>query len=67
MFGWNAIEASNRLDLSQIKGTGPDGRIVKPFWRRDRITWPASEAGVMEARVAAAELATAPPGAPAVR
>lgn len=34
-----------------------DGRIVRPFWSRDRVAWPASKAGVMEARVAATERA----------
>jgi membrane protease YdiL (CAAX protease family) len=32
-----------------------DGRVVRPFWRRDRLAWPATKAGVMEARVAASE------------
>ena len=32
------------------------GRIVRPFWRRSRTEWPASRAGVEEAR--AAEAAT---------
>jgi hypothetical protein len=44
-----------------------DGRIVKPFWRRDRIAWPASEPGVMEARVAAANLLEADAPSPALR
>jgi membrane protease YdiL (CAAX protease family) len=36
-----------------------DGRIVRPFWARDRRAWPAARAGVMEARVAAEERAVA--------
>jgi membrane protease YdiL (CAAX protease family) len=32
-----------------------DRRVVGPFWRRDRLAWPASKAGVMEARAADAE------------
>jgi len=38
-----------------------DGRVVQPFWRRDRVAWPASEPGVMEARVAAESATPAAP------
>jgi membrane protease YdiL (CAAX protease family) len=38
-----------------------DGRIVRPFWRRDRRAWPASEGGVVEARVAAQALPSPAP------
>jgi membrane protease YdiL (CAAX protease family) len=44
-----------------------DGRIVKPFWRRDRVAWPASEPGVMEARAAAADLVAPDAGNPMLR
>lgn len=37
------------------------GRIVRPFWRRSRAQWPASRAGVEEARAAGqAQAASAP-------
>ncbi len=34
-----------------------DGRMVRPYWRRPRREWPASRAGVMEARAAGSQAA----------